>query len=47
MQLLEAAQPGVRIPVPTQVLRLLPMQQIDSPWPANFRLEKYANQYRS
>lgn len=39
IQLLEKAQPGLRIPVPSQLLGLLP---IDAEWPSGFRLEEYA-----
>lgn len=39
IQLLEKVQPGLRIPVPSQLLGLLP---IDVEWPSGFRLEEYA-----
>eukprot|EP00977_Amphora_coffeiformis_P003412 scaffold630_cov174-Amphora_coffeaeformis.AAC.32 len=40
LTLLEKANPNVRIPVPTQLLGLLPT---DGKWPQGFRLENYAN----
>ena len=40
LRLLEKANPNVRIPVPTQLLGLLPT---DCQWPPGFRLETYAN----
>mmetsp|Transcript_38770 Transcript_38770/g.82740 ORF Transcript_38770/g.82740 Transcript_38770/m.82740 type:complete len:515 (+) Transcript_38770:153-1697(+) len=41
LQLLGKAQPGVRIPVPSQILGLLP---VDADWPDGFRLQEYAEQ---
>ena len=39
LRLLEGVQPGIRIPVPTQILGLLPL---NTNWPNGFRLEGYA-----
>jgi len=41
INLLGKAQPGLRIPVPAQLLGLLP---IDTDWPKGFRLQGYAEQ---
>ena len=40
VRLLEKAQPGSRIPVPSQLLGLLPT---NAKWPKEFRLEEYAD----
>jgi len=44
IRLLERAQPGLRIPVPAQMLGLLPT---GVEWPATFRLHKYADKLES
>ena len=47
LRLLEAAQPGVRIPVPTQLLGLLPTAEWSRSSSEEFRLEAYAQQLQN
>ena len=44
IKLIGEAQPGVKVPVPAQLLGLLP---IDADWPAAFRLQEYADQLQA
>ena len=49
LRLLTTINPQLRIPVPSQLLGLLPLENVGDddgsrPWPAGFRLEEYATQ---
>lgn len=47
LRLLALLNPGLRIPVPSQMLGLLPLEDEGRAWPTGFRLQEYANELQS